>query len=54
MKVEILKTFVNENGTSFLKGRKIDVTEAEATVLEANGIISLTKADKPSKKKLTK
>lgn len=34
MKVEILKTFVNENGTSILKGRKIDVTKEEAERLE--------------------
>jgi len=54
MKVEIIKTFVNKNGTSILKGRVLDVTKEEAEILEENGLISLKKEAKPSKKQPTK
>lgn len=51
MKVTIKKTFVTENGTSILKGRIIDVAPEKISELESKGIIEVTKADKPKKKK---
>lgn len=50
MKVKILKTFVNKNGISILKGRIIDVSEETANELKANGIIEASeKVEKPKK-----
>lgn len=50
MKVTINKTFVNENGTSFLKGRVLDVAPAVADKLAADGVIEVAKKAKPKKK----
>lgn len=52
MKVTVVKTFVNENGTSILKGRKIEVSEAVASKLEAEGLIETMKP--VTNKKVTK
>lgn len=48
MKVTIKKTFTNEDGTSFLKGRVLDVTEDVANKLALDGIIDVI--EKPAKK----
>lgn len=50
MKVTINKTFVDENGISYLKGRKLNVTPAMAEKLEADGVIEVTTKEKPKKK----
>lgn len=51
MKVTIKKTFVDENGTSFLKGRVLDVTDDVAKKLSLNGIIDVIESEeKPTKK----
>lgn len=51
MKVTIKKTFVDENGTSFLKGRVLDVTDDVAKKLSLNGIIDVIESEeKPAKR----
>ena len=50
MKVTINKTFVNENGTSFLKGRVLDVTSEFAEKLATDGVIEVPEK-KATKKK---
>ena len=51
MKVTIKKTFVGENGTSFLKGRVLDVTDDVAKKLSLNGIIDVIESEeKPAKR----
>ena len=49
MKVTINKTFVNENGISYLKGRVLDVTSEVAEKLATDGVIEVAK-EKPKKK----
>lgn len=53
MKVTLKKTFVNENGMSFLKGRAIEVPEEALSRLADEGYIEMAKSEtekKPTKK----
>lgn len=54
MKVTVVKTYINENGTSILKGRKIEVDEKAAEILEADGIIESSKPVTDKKKSIKK
>lgn len=54
MKVTIKKTFVDENGTSFLKGRVLDVTDDVAKKLSSNGIIDVIESEEKPAKRIKK
>lgn len=54
MKVTIKKTFVDENGTSFLKGRVLDVTDDVAKKLSLNGIIDVIESEEKPAKRIKK